>query len=109
MKSFPFYSSYQYSGNRPIWKIDLDGLEDADSEANQEKDKSTETGKKAAATAPKTKDAATSATASTPVDGATPATPAAANEPNKVTLDAGHGDNNSGNSQYDPGAVDGTH
>ena len=31
---FPWYTPYQYAGNKPIWKIDLDGLEEADSEAN---------------------------------------------------------------------------
>lgn len=26
-KSFPFYTPYQFAGNKPIWAIDLDGLE----------------------------------------------------------------------------------
>jgi RHS repeat-associated protein len=34
--SFPFYTPYQYSGNKPIWKIDLDGLEESSSKANGE-------------------------------------------------------------------------
>jgi RHS repeat-associated protein len=46
--SYPFYTPYQYAGNRPVWKIDLDGLEDADSKANKEVDKSTATNKKVA-------------------------------------------------------------
>ena len=27
-QSFPWYSSYQYAGNKPIWCVDFDGLED---------------------------------------------------------------------------------
>lgn len=27
---YPWYSPYQFAGNKPIWKIDLDGLEEAD-------------------------------------------------------------------------------
>ncbi|RPD38059.1 RHS repeat domain-containing protein [Chitinophaga barathri] len=27
-KSFPFYSPYQFAGNKPIWAVDLDGGED---------------------------------------------------------------------------------
>jgi RHS repeat-associated protein len=34
--SFPWYTPYQFSGNKPIWKIDLDGLEEAHSKANVE-------------------------------------------------------------------------
>ena len=29
-QSFPWYTPYQYAGNKPIWKIDLDGLEETD-------------------------------------------------------------------------------
>jgi len=46
--AYPFYSPYQYAGNRPIWKIDLDGLEDSNSKANNKEDKATESNKKAA-------------------------------------------------------------
>jgi hypothetical protein len=35
-KKFPFLSPYQFAGNKPIWKIDLDGLENANSDANNE-------------------------------------------------------------------------
>ena len=28
--SYPFYTPYQFAGNKPIWKIDLDGLEPTD-------------------------------------------------------------------------------
>jgi RHS repeat-associated protein len=31
--AFPFYSPYQYAGNKPIWKIDLDGLKEEDPRA----------------------------------------------------------------------------
>lgn len=27
-KSYPFYTPYQFAGNKPIWAIDLDGLEE---------------------------------------------------------------------------------
>jgi RHS repeat-associated protein len=36
--SYPWYTPYQFAGNKPIWKIDLDGLEEADSKANKETD-----------------------------------------------------------------------
>jgi RHS repeat-associated protein len=34
--SYPWYTPYQFAGNMPLWKIDLDGLEEADSDANRE-------------------------------------------------------------------------
>jgi RHS repeat-associated protein len=36
-KDFAFYTPYQFSGNKPIWKIDLDGLEEADPPKNDGK------------------------------------------------------------------------
>ena len=27
-KSFPYYTPYQFAGNKPIWAVDMDGLED---------------------------------------------------------------------------------
>ena len=38
-KDFAFYTPYQFSGNKPIWKIDLDGLEEADPPKNDGKTK----------------------------------------------------------------------
>lgn len=32
---FPWYSPYQFAGNKPIWKIDLDGLEEATPPTNE--------------------------------------------------------------------------
>gem|GEM_PF-7085898 len=32
-KKFPYYTPYQYAGNKPIWCVDLDGLEDLPSTA----------------------------------------------------------------------------
>ncbi len=29
---YPWYTPYQFAGNKPIWKVDLDGLEEADPE-----------------------------------------------------------------------------
>ncbi|MHA4808141.1 RHS repeat-associated core domain-containing protein [Flavitalea flava] len=29
---YPFYTPYQYAGNKPVWKIDVDGLEEPDAE-----------------------------------------------------------------------------
>jgi RHS repeat-associated protein len=29
IKAYPWYSPYQFAGNKPIWKIDLDGAEEA--------------------------------------------------------------------------------
>jgi RHS repeat-associated protein len=33
---YPWYTPYQFAGNMPIWKIDLDGLEQSNSKANKE-------------------------------------------------------------------------
>ncbi|HEY3402434.1 MAG TPA: RHS repeat-associated core domain-containing protein [Ohtaekwangia sp.] len=33
-KNYPWYTPYQFAGNKPIWKIDLDGAEEDDSDAN---------------------------------------------------------------------------
>lgn len=29
-KKYPWYTPYQYAGNKPVWKIDIDGLEEND-------------------------------------------------------------------------------
>jgi RHS repeat-associated protein len=34
---YPFYSPYQFAGNKPIWKIDLDGLEEANPEMSKDR------------------------------------------------------------------------
>jgi RHS repeat-associated protein len=31
-KGYPWYSPYQYAGNKPIWKIDLDEMEELSSD-----------------------------------------------------------------------------
>ena len=36
MSEYPFYTPYQFAGNLPIWKIDIDGLEEGNSKANNE-------------------------------------------------------------------------
>ena len=36
MKSYPYYTPYQFAGNKPIWKIDLDGLEEANTGAGDD-------------------------------------------------------------------------
>ncbi len=43
--SFVFYTPFQFAGNKPIWKIDLDGAEESDSKANSETDQATEDNK----------------------------------------------------------------
>lgn len=43
-KDFPFYSTYQFAGNRPIWAIDLDGMEDTGYTMQLDKVFSTATG-----------------------------------------------------------------
>jgi hypothetical protein len=30
-RDYPWYTPYQFAGNKPIWKIDIDGLEEGDS------------------------------------------------------------------------------
>ena len=39
MSEYPFYTPYQFAGNLPIWKIDIDGLEEGNSKANNESDR----------------------------------------------------------------------
>jgi RHS repeat-associated protein len=36
IKSYPWYTSYQYAGNKPVWRIDLDGMQDEDPETVRE-------------------------------------------------------------------------
>jgi RHS repeat-associated protein len=35
-REYPWYTPYQFAGNMPIWKIDIDGLEEGPSKANSE-------------------------------------------------------------------------
>ncbi|MBS1604645.1 MAG: hypothetical protein JST42_18410, partial [Bacteroidetes bacterium] len=35
-KQYPWYSPYQYAGNKPVWKRDIDGLEEEDEEGKRE-------------------------------------------------------------------------
>jgi hypothetical protein len=34
-KSYPWYSPYQYAGNKPVWKRDIDGLEEESEEGRE--------------------------------------------------------------------------
>jgi len=38
-RSYPWYTPYQFAGNKPIWKVDIDGLEEGTIPDNKEKTK----------------------------------------------------------------------
>jgi N-acetylmuramoyl-L-alanine amidase len=103
--TYPWQSPYATFNNNPIYYADPSGLE-GDGDGNKG------SGGKSGETITKNPDGSTSSTIKWEGGGSctvnTPGGDGNASN-NKVTLDAGHGDNNSGNKQIDPGAVDGTH
>src|SRR3990172_3500727 len=42
-RSYPWFTPYQFAGNRPIWAIDLDGLEDVGTNTGEVRDPNVET------------------------------------------------------------------
>jgi hypothetical protein len=41
-KTYPWYSPYQYAGNKPVWKRDIDGMEEEGAEGREADDKELE-------------------------------------------------------------------